>query len=262
MMLLSSLLVLGAATPTLALPGLNAVNISPSEAALHSEVLAQELLRRGLKVTAARDIQALLGAARQQQLMGCNEQSCIAELADALGAQVLVLGDVGKVDAQWSVALRFISSSDGKTLAAFSGQTKENVAALLDHAAGALAQQLSDKLGLALKPVPEAKDRVSRWWALAPAAVAVGGGVVGAVFTLQANASLATLKSAQFQEDALVAKNAGVQQQTVAWVGFGVAAAGAVGTAVLLLVGGDAQVAPVAMFGPAGGSVGVVGVLP
>lgn len=262
-MLLLSLLALGATTaPTLAMPGLNAVNITDNEAALHSEVLAQELLRRGVQVTTARDISTMLGAERQKQLMGCGEQSCIAELANALGADGLIQGDVGKVDAQWSLTVRILSSQTGKTLAAFSGQSKENIAALLDHAARLLAQQLSDALHLGLVPVPEASAAkpVSRWWAVLPAAVAVGGGVVGALFTSQAQHSLADLRAARYREDAIVLRDAGQQQQTVAWVGFGVGLAGAIGAVTILMVGGE--VTPTIAMDSRGATVGIAGVLP
>ncbi|MFZ5438378.1 MAG: hypothetical protein ACOZQL_00150 [Myxococcota bacterium] len=258
-MVLLSLLVVAASSPTFALPGLNAVNISPSEVALHSEVLAQALMRRGLKVTTSRDIQTLLGVERQRQLAGCSEQSCVAELADALGAKGLVVGDVGKVDDGWSVTVRIIESDTGKTLAAFSGQAKANVAGVLERAAAQLAVQAGQALHFDVTPEP--KGGVSRWWALAPAAVAVGGGVMGAVFTTQEQSSLATLRAAQYREDALVARDDGARQQTLAWVGFGVAAAGVVGAVTLLLVGDDAPT-PVVMWDPHGASFGVAGVLP
>jgi hypothetical protein len=265
MLLLSLLLLSATPAPRLAMPGLTPVNISPAEAGLHSEVLAQELMRRGLEITTSRDIQTLLGVERQRQLMGCDAQSCIAELADALGAAALVQGDVGRVDARWSVTIRIISSRDGATLAAFSGQTLENVAALLDHAAGVLAQTLSDKLHLGLVPVAEASAAkpVSRWWALVPGVVAVGGGVMGAAFTSQAAASRDALRAATFREDAQLAMSQGVSQQNLAWVGFGVAAAGVVGAAAILVFGGEPKVAPVlALDARGGGLVGVTGVWP
>jgi hypothetical protein len=260
-MVVLTVLVLSAAGPTLAMPGLSAVNITRSEAGLHSEVLAQELLRRGLRVTTSRDIETLLGAERQKQLLGCDAQSCMTELANALGADAIVQGDIGKVDAQWSVTVRIIGTPSGRTLAAFSGQAKENIAALLDHAAFVLTEQLSTALRLDLAPVPEASNRVSRWWAVAPAAIAVGGGVVGAVFTMQAQASLTTLKAATFREDAQLAATQGAGQQTIAWAGFGVAAAGVVGTAAVLIFGGE-RVAPVVAVDSHGASLGLVGVIP
>jgi hypothetical protein len=261
-MWLVSLLVLSAANaPTLAMPGLNAVNISPNEAGLHAEVLAQALMKRGVQVTTARDVQTLLGVERQRQLMGCGEQSCIAELANALGADGLVLGDIGKVDGQWSVTVRIIASRDGKTLAAFARQSKENVAALLDQAAVVLVQGLNTTLHLDLRTEASPTNGFSRWWALAPGALAVGGGVVGAVFTAQAQTSLKDLKAAQFQGPALDAKNAGTQQQTIAWVGFSVAIAGVVGAATVLVLGGE-PVTPVVAMDSHGASIGVAGVLP
>lgn len=246
------------------MPGLNGVNISASETALHGEVLAQQLMRRGLRVATSRDIQTLLGVERQKQLMGCGEQSCVAELAGSLGAEGIVQGDVGKVDERWSVTVRIIAARDGHTLAAFAGQSKSDVAALLDHAAGVLTQKLSDALHLDLVPVAEesALGPVSRWWALAPAAVAVGGGVVGALFTMQAQGSLKTLNAANFQEQALTAKEAGQSQQTIAWVGFGVAAAGVLGTAAVLIFGGERAVAPTVAMDAHGATFGVAGVLP
>ncbi len=86
-----------AAAPSLAMPGLNAVNVSRNEAELYGELLAQRLRSGGTTVLTARDLGVVLGVERQKQLLGCEESSCVAELAGALGTDGVIIGDVGKL---------------------------------------------------------------------------------------------------------------------------------------------------------------------
>src|SRR5688572_12170524 len=110
-MVLAALLCLtGAAAPvSLALPGLNAVNLAQGEGELYSELLAQKLAALGLKVISARDIGAVLGLERQRELLGCKDGICTAELAGALGVEGIVVGDVGKLGGSYQVNLKVLS---------------------------------------------------------------------------------------------------------------------------------------------------------
>ena len=121
--LLTSLLSLLAAAPTsVAMPTFNIVNVTSQEGALYAELLSARFAELGVRVVSARDIQTLLGLERQRALPGCNETSCIAELAGALGVDDVLLGDLAKVDGGWLVTLKLISSRDGSTRARFDGQ--------------------------------------------------------------------------------------------------------------------------------------------
>lgn len=53
-----------AAAPSLAMPGLNAVNVSRNEAELYGDLLAQRLRSGGTTVLGARDLGVVLGVER------------------------------------------------------------------------------------------------------------------------------------------------------------------------------------------------------
>src|SRR5205823_914650 len=66
---------------------------------LVTEELARTLPPDAYKVTTAAQLSAVLGLERQRQLLGCTEESgsCVAELANALGADVVVQSTVARV---------------------------------------------------------------------------------------------------------------------------------------------------------------------
>lgn len=86
-----------------------------------------------LEVTTPKTIAGMLGLERQRELLGCGEasQSCMAELAAALGADVLVVGEAAKLESSLQVNARIVDAKSGKTLHAF-GRREKNEEALLD----------------------------------------------------------------------------------------------------------------------------------
>ena len=84
--------------PKLAAPGLNGVGLDAAFAGFAGEHLAQQLREAGLEVVTGSEIGAVLGIERQKQLLGCSAgASCMTELANALGADGVVLGDLAQV---------------------------------------------------------------------------------------------------------------------------------------------------------------------
>src|SRR5512140_1503956 len=72
-----------------------------SEKAVESltQVLAAELRQQsGASVITARDLASLLSLEKQKQMLGCTTESCMAELAGAVGADRVVAGDVAKLE--------------------------------------------------------------------------------------------------------------------------------------------------------------------
>ena len=66
------------------------------------------------KVIARDEIEALLGLEQQKSLLGCDDTSCLAEIAGALGVDKVIAGKVGKVGSTFVVNLTLI---DHKTAA-------------------------------------------------------------------------------------------------------------------------------------------------
>ena len=135
---------------TLALPGLRGADVSPEKAAFFSAHLATQLSREGIEVTAGDDIAAVLGLERQRQLLGCSEGSeCMVEIANALGADGIVTGNIAKLGTDMGVNIKVLDGKTGKAIALFSANATSERAALDMLTAGAkdLAAQLRKQRG-------------------------------------------------------------------------------------------------------------------
>jgi hypothetical protein len=250
---------------TLALPGLNGVNLAPGEAALQAEVISQKFLAQGVQVMTARDLATVLGVERQKQLLGCAEDNqCLVEMTAALGTDGVLIADLGKLDGQYTLNLKVLASSNGKTLALHSGRAgdQRGLEVAMENAVRAITNALADSLKR-----PELRGSVAtssslRAWSIAPAALgvaAIGAGVVlqvlaGQKFTELSNGPLMPNAAASLRDDGRGLETVG----NVALVG-GVVLLGAATT--LFLLGGE-KVAPVVSVSPQGASLGIVGVLP
>ncbi|MBX7101489.1 MAG: hypothetical protein K1X89_27490 [Myxococcaceae bacterium] len=265
-----------AAAPKIAAVPFNVVDLSSDRATFYTEHFGDRLVDQGVEVVTPREMGALLGLERQKQLVGCSEEnsSCVTELANALGVEGLLLGDIVKLPAGFQLNLKIISASSGKRLAAFSSQVADEGALIstLTQAARPMAEQLSRALGRTLSPMavvatepPVATAAASggarRWWWV-PAAVgglALVGGVVGLA---GAERSRVTLENDRLDaQTASGVLSTGQTARTLGFVGVGVAGLAAAATGVLLL-GTSAPVSPVAAVTPGGGMVGVRGSLP
>jgi hypothetical protein len=102
--------------PKVAVLNVEARGLEADKVPLLTEVLSTELGKSGdLDVIAGRDIEAILGFEAQKQLLGCDEASCVAELGGALGADELVVGQVGKIGETFVVNVKLIDVKEMKT---------------------------------------------------------------------------------------------------------------------------------------------------
>jgi hypothetical protein len=258
----------------IAAPGLTGVGVPEATASFYSEHLAQQLSFAGAQVVTQKELQALLGLNRQQQLMGCAEDNprCVTELSKVLGVDALLLGDVALVDGKrFQVTLKLISARDASVLAAHSARV-DGEEALLDEltsAARSMAPEAATKLGRRLNPSlqePAARGQGSvRRWAWVP----VAAGAVAASF-----GAFAYNKAAQRHDEltstqglplhqAQELHDSGESWQTASRVGLGLGVAGLLTGATMYLLGGpSAPVTPVATLGREHLTVGFTGVLP
>jgi hypothetical protein len=130
----------------LASPGFHHVNIPPAVADFYADHFAQELTLTGLHVITQTEMAALLSVEQQKQLFGCAEtsQSCMAELANALGVDALVTGSLGKFEGSYQIDIEILSARDASPLSVFSSRV-EGDKALLDEL-GRAAKQMSAEL--------------------------------------------------------------------------------------------------------------------
>lgn len=235
--LLMALVSLVSAAPprSVAMPALNTVNVTSQEGVLYAELLSARLAELGVKVVSARDIQTLLGLERQRALLGCSENSCLAELAGALGVDDVLVGDLAKVEGGWLVTLKLLSSRDGSTRARFDGQvgSASGVPSLMKRGAEALVAQLTGD--------PAATGGVSRAWAMVPGALAVAMFGVGLWCELSADERLVRVGMAATPDEARLNALEGKNFELAGHVLLSASATAAVGALAILLFGGESS---------------------
>ena len=238
----------------------------PGQAALVAEEIASALPGSAFKVTTAAQLSAVLGLERQRQLLGCGEESssCAAELANALGADVVVQSTLAKVGDSLRCTVVFVSGRDGATLERMAvdgsaGQVFER----LREEAGAAAAKLFTRLrpGNQLEP---GKPGFRRFFWI-PAVLAVGFGVAGGTMFAVQEGSWRTLNSREGRvTDPFGLAEAGRAQETLAFVFAGAGGVALLATAAVLLFGAptEARVVVAPLVSGGGGGLVFSGVLP
>jgi hypothetical protein len=185
----------------LAMPDLQAVNVEAKEATFYGEHLAQQMKFPGIELITSREIGAMLGLERQKLLMGCGEAatSCMAELASAMGADAMVLADVGRIAGAIQVNLKIVSASKGTTLGTFSDRASGESAVLDLLTRGAHEVLFKTLRTLGRAPPDEllvaGQSPLTRlWWVPGLAGVAVAG--AGAALFVVAQGDYRTLHDA------------------------------------------------------------------
>lgn len=228
-------------------PGLRQNNSLTKEVAdaLNNVILAEFQNDPRYVVVGGGDIAALLEQETQKQLMGCDEDSCLAEVGEALGADILAktslaavgnsyLLSVNLIDVETATPMRRISARSGRDDDVLIEAAQKAVQAVLDDSAdngvivvgdGITRQGVDDDSGLSLGPPPA--------WPFAAAAgtgalVAAGAAIVGLSF---AGAAYSTL-NVSVADPAYETKRGEAQEM----VGFANVSMGIAGTAAALSV--------------------------
>jgi hypothetical protein len=75
-------------------------------------------LKTGAEVLSADQITTLLDHERDKQLVGCEQDSCLAEVADALGADVIVAARLSRIDGGYALTITALDAVGAKPLGA------------------------------------------------------------------------------------------------------------------------------------------------
>lgn len=253
----------------LALPGLNAVNLSPGEGELYAELVSQKFEAHDVRVMTSRDLASMLGVERQRQLLGCSENSCVVEMTAALGVDGVLVGDLGKLGEEYALNLKVLSSKDARPLALYNGRapSSKGLPAVIENGVRSLLRDLSKSLGRPelekdTDPVPELNIygnpqpsglRTALWGVTGAGVIGLG---VGIGLQLVAGGNFAELQRGGLTEERARALRDGGRGMetggTIALIAGGVlAAAGA--TLLVLGVGEEAPTASV-LVTPHGGA--------
>jgi hypothetical protein len=264
----------GAQRPAkLASPGLAVVNIDAKVGEFYTEHVAQQLKLTGVEIITVREIQSLLGMERQRQLLGCSTDasSCIAELANALGADGVLLGDIARLGDRYTINLKVIGAESGRTLALFSDGVKseEDVIDALTRGAAKLATDTSRVLGLA-PPKLEALEKPApvslRKLAAVPAVAGVVLAAVGIGLLAWSESDYQNLQKGSPGADGPSLASRGPTNGVLGVTGVVVGCVAVAAAVVMFVLGAPAaSPAPVSLswaLGPNGGGLVLSGVWP
>ena len=111
----------------------NGEGVSKERASALTDVVTQELMQRsGCSVLSRSDIRAMLSFEAEKQLMGCENDSCMAELGGALGVENLITGKISKINDSSLISLRETALKTSKVLRratdSFTGEDDETIA--------------------------------------------------------------------------------------------------------------------------------------
>jgi hypothetical protein len=120
---------------------LEANGIDPDRAKLVNSLLPGAVARYpDLEVVSAGDVRKLVQLDADKQSAGCNADSCLAELAGALGAQRVVFGSIGSLGALTVIQLSLFDTKAATAVARerIENKTPEELPTQLDNAVATL----------------------------------------------------------------------------------------------------------------------------
>ncbi len=140
-----------------------------------TELVTAEVAARGyFDPISSSEIETMLGAERQRQLLGCGEDStsCLTELAGALGAGFMLTGSLAKVGGVFQLNLQVVDTRNARTL----GRTSK-LARDFESLRMQVPYAVAEVCGT---PLPPAPSRILPYTMIATGAAAVmAGGVLG-----------------------------------------------------------------------------------
>jgi hypothetical protein len=186
-----------AAAPARALRiAVKAIDVAdPSLSRVLTDAVVAELRKlQRVGVIGIDEVQAMLDLEAQKQLAGCDESSCIDEIAAALGADILVVGSVATVDDEVVFGLKRLEQTQGRADGSVTQRLRaaggEESLAMVGPAIETLfadfplreglARGVAPELGLRLNPPPIPLwgfGVVASTAIVATAAAAVAGGI-------------------------------------------------------------------------------------
>jgi hypothetical protein len=244
---------------------------NPSDAKLLTDVVTVELDKLGkFDVLSNADVQQALSLEAEKQAVGCSAQDCLAEIAGAMGARLVVFGQLGRLEEQYLLTLNLFDSEraasagrellDAEDLTGLRGQLPAAVASLVANASlpepvegAGQPRVLVLDIAWTAEAAPEPSEKPAAASASLPW-LAIGGGVTAGVgvvgFGLGAILGYLASEEHDFARDRettqVDAKNAAdlrdvyAISSTAAWtVGGGLLVVGASVAAAQLFVGGE-----------------------
>ncbi|MCC7072164.1 MAG: hypothetical protein IT383_12625 [Deltaproteobacteria bacterium] len=222
---------------------LQAENVPESTARILRDEIAVDLGRDArLDVLSTEDLRRVVSVEVEKKALGCDEQSCLAEMGQALGARYIVHGSVALLGSTTIMHLNLFDTAENRSVTRETAEAK-NADQLLPALRAALARVRGRMLGEPGAPAMSVHEDAG------PSGLAIAGGVTGGlgVVTLGVGAVLMGLATPTFYNMTPPPEGPAPEDRVAAQ------GQGQLGTG--LLVGG-------ALIGAIGGALFAIGVMP
>ncbi|MDQ3266749.1 MAG: hypothetical protein M3Y59_24375, partial [Myxococcota bacterium] len=127
----------------LPLEGGEGVNASTARS-LTQAVLGEARKQAGIAVMSPDELGSILSLERQKALLGCSEDSCVAEVALALGVDRVLVGSVSKLGQSWLLHLKLLNANNGTVASQVDRRLKDKS---IDDVLDAFPQAVSELFG-------------------------------------------------------------------------------------------------------------------
>jgi len=186
-----------------------------------SDMLTTEIRKLGkYSVIGSNDIRATFQLEERRRIMGCDDESCVAEVGGALGVRRIVVGNIGLFGQTYLMNLKLLDTREVKLISAVSRSVKGGQDQLIE----VLPQMVKELFDIEdLEPVVAESAPVSPYslWGHVTLWSGVGLVALGGVSAWQASASGAEYDKYGKTSD----KDASRTWSGVMWAGFGLGAA-------------------------------------
>jgi hypothetical protein len=186
---------------------LRASGIDPRVARITTGSIVAELRKlEGITVIGLDEVQAMLDFEAQKQLAGCTDESCLADIAEALGADIIVVGDLAAVGEEHLFGLRRVDQRNARVAGQVNQRLRpengEEFLAVVGPAVEALFPELPLKRGRSRGVAPELAVRLNPP-PLEPWVFWSGVGVAGVATAVAGGASTVWLVAEQDRTDVI-----------------------------------------------------------
>ncbi len=254
--------------PTLLVSSLQAQGASPEQAAAITDAAVQSLSERKLfKVISEKDLQTIVGAERQRQILGLcsqDEGACASGMGEAVGARFVLSGALSRLGTTFQLSLQMLDTVKGQPVGR-STRLANDLAVLREQVPYAVAEATG-------APLPPPPSRVGQIVLLSTGGAALLAGGFSMMLALSRQAALndelcpggpvgenchgANLRP----RDYYVAQDRALASQKS--LSIGLMAGGAVLTGLGVYLMPSSGAGPRLALGPAGQGVGLAGVFP
>ncbi|KMQ49365.1 hypothetical protein CHISP_3722 [Chitinispirillum alkaliphilum] len=172
-------------------------HISAEDGIAISSYMTTELQKNpNFRILAWDDVSKILEHQSGLQLLGCEDDECIAKVGDVLGVDYIIAGDIGALGDRYLMTIRKIDINQGETVRRVSRRVIQNIGLLIDELEGMVEELMVISEPAEPKPqlTPEQRrarrKNISKWTRRVVFGSVSAGSLIGGIMINQNVANL------------------------------------------------------------------------